>query len=134
MTQPEASHSTDTTELALRAQRAREELMASLQLLEQRTKRIGQTAATAGTTSGLLASAAFSVWLGISAFRSSRERARAREGAALALVHRPRKPSIVSVVFRAAFAVVGVVGTAFLVRALGRRSQTRELPALPRGA
>lgn len=135
----EDTHASDTAELALRAQRAREDLMASLQLLEQRTKRIGHTAANASTTSGLLAGAAFSLWLGVSAFRSSRERARAaRMQDATSLVfaprHVPRKPSVVSVVLRAAFATMGFIGTGLLIRALGRRAQAQQLPALPRGA
>jgi uncharacterized BrkB/YihY/UPF0761 family membrane protein len=135
----EASPASDTTELASRAHRAREELVASLQLLEQRTKRIGHTAANASTTSGLLAGAAFSLWLGVSAFRSSRERARAarvHDAASLVFPQRrmPRKPSIVSVIVRAAFATVGFIGTGLLIRALGKRSHERQLPALPRGA
>ena len=135
----EASHTSDTTELAQRAQHARDELLSSLQRLEQRTKRIGHTAANASTTSGLLAGAAFSLWLGVSAFRRSRERARvarmrdANSGASLVLARRqaPRKPSIFSVIVRAAFAVAGFIGTGLLVRALGRRSHERALPALP---
>jgi hypothetical protein len=110
----------DTTVLELRANQAREQLLASLARLDQRAKNIAQTAAETGTASALCMAAGVTLWLSTSVLRRPNS-------------HLPpsQRTSMTSVILRAAVATAGVVAAGMLLRAAERRVHARPLPALP---
>lgn len=113
----------DTTELELRANQAREQLMASLAQLDQRAKQIAHTAADTGTAGALCAAAAVTLWLSTAALR------RPTKTHVVAQVR--KRSSVASFLLRGALATAGIVAAGMLLRAAERRVHPTNVRALP---
>jgi hypothetical protein len=116
----------DTTELELRAQQAREQLMTSLARLDQRAKHMVHQATDASLASGLCAAAAVTFWLSVSFIRRPRAQLQLRAQNTLA-PERVRPRSVMSIALRTVVVAAGLVATGLLVQAAQRR--TRNLSA-----
>jgi hypothetical protein len=109
--EPEPEHEPDTTELTLRAEAAREQLMGSLARLDERVRTTVHQATDAGVAGGLCVAALFTCWVTLSAMRPRRPE--------LPELQRKR-PSFLSLVLRAGVVAAGVVATGLLVTAAER--------------
>lgn len=115
----------DTTELELRANQAREQLLASLARLDERAKHLAHTAADTGTAGALCMAAAVTLWFSTSLLRSPKPH--------VIPPRRPQRTSIASILFKGALATAGVVAAGMLLRAAERRVHISDVRALPSG-
>jgi len=129
--QTQPKRQVDTIVLAMRAKAAREQLLETVALLDQRTKHAMHQVVRASTASSALVAALATTWLGISAWRSTpdnlRETRNIRSSSS-----RLGTPSMPRLVRGAAFAV-GVLATGLLLRSLLRQPTTAESHAISRG-
>jgi hypothetical protein len=125
MTTTQEASAPDTTELELRANQAREQLLASLAQLDERAKHIAHTAADTGTAGALCMAAAATLWLSTSLLRRPKAHALPPQ--------RPRRTSVASILFRGVLATAGVVAAGMLLRAAERRVHVSSVKSLPSG-
>lgn len=114
--QPE--HEPDTTELTLRAEAAREQLMGSLARLDERVRTTVHQATDAGVAGGLCVAALFTFWMTVSAARPRRPEFPELQR---------KRPSFLALALRAGIVAAGVVATGLIVSAAERHVRAARL-------